>query len=373
MEKKNELVVFGKSFEGFEVEIIQEKDEVLFELYSTGMALGQVKESKGKLYARKDRIEQNISNAGISTVVRNGKQYLTEEALYDFMFEVKTDKCKLFRKWVTSEVLPELRKNGMYIMDNATEEQKLFNYKMINSTFQNCSIEKLNELYNQCADYYKTNKIRIPMKKNKNYRSDKKLSLTDTRLRIMRDIKNTIEKRVEHYEENKQFAFSSICDDVVKFIMEDISQLKQRISGGEKASKTKLINKLNPPFEDYMVINKHGMSNNYMTITKFDNRFGKEITVNTDTYKNWINTFPSYELIDKYDLDIDWDKPIIVFFKFDCIEDIDVQNLAKSAIDQIITRCYGEDDNIVRKVIVERNKVVDSYEDGKIYVCIQNI
>jgi len=39
----------------------------------------------------------------------------------------------------------------------------------------------------------------------------------------------------------------------------------------------------------------------------------------------------------------------------------------------VITREYGEDDNIVEKVIVERNKTVESYGEGKIYMCIQNL
>ena len=41
-------------------------------------------------------------------------QYLTEEQLYDFMLEAHTDKCKKFKKWITHEVLPKIRKTGTY-------------------------------------------------------------------------------------------------------------------------------------------------------------------------------------------------------------------------------------------------------------------
>lgn len=106
-------------FEGNEIGIIiGENGEPLFELYSTGMALGHVKIAKGKPYPRKDRIDINIKNAEISTVVHDGQQYLTEEQLYDFMLEARTEKCKPFRKWVTSEVLPTLRKTGTYSLSN---------------------------------------------------------------------------------------------------------------------------------------------------------------------------------------------------------------------------------------------------------------
>ena len=106
----------SKIFEGTPVEIITDKNgEPLFELYSTGMALGQVVTAKGNIYPNKDRINKNISNADIQPVLRNAKPYLTEPMLYDFMFEAKTDKCKSFRKWVTNEVLPTIRKTGGYV------------------------------------------------------------------------------------------------------------------------------------------------------------------------------------------------------------------------------------------------------------------
>ncbi|WP_394876075.1 BRO family protein [Clostridium neonatale] len=115
----------SKIFEGTPVEIITDKNgEPLFELYSTGMALGYSRTvtSKGKEYiqCRKDRVDKVIENADIAGLYRNGQTYLTESQLYDFMFEAKTDKCKSFRKWVTNEVLPTIRKTGGYV--NNTEK-----------------------------------------------------------------------------------------------------------------------------------------------------------------------------------------------------------------------------------------------------------
>ena len=47
---KNELMIFEESQVSM---IVDAKGNVLFELYSTGMALGYVETKKGKLYARK--------------------------------------------------------------------------------------------------------------------------------------------------------------------------------------------------------------------------------------------------------------------------------------------------------------------------------
>ena len=111
----NELMIF----EGNEVEIILNgKEEPLFEIYSTGMALGYIKQNtiNGKTYyqCRKDRVDKTIESAEIKPLVQDGLKYLTEEQLYDFMLECKTEKCKPFRKWITHEVLPKIRKTGTY-------------------------------------------------------------------------------------------------------------------------------------------------------------------------------------------------------------------------------------------------------------------
>lgn len=111
-------------FEGNEVEIIlNEKGEPLFEIYSTGMALGYInkrKNSVGKEYITpyKSRIDRVIESAEITCVCQGVTQYFTEEQLYDFMLEAHTDKCKKFKKWITHEVLPKIRKTGGYIPTN---------------------------------------------------------------------------------------------------------------------------------------------------------------------------------------------------------------------------------------------------------------
>lgn len=107
------------NFENNEVKIINNEGKPLFEIYSTGMALGYVKSNtiKGKIYyqCRKDRVNKIIENVEIEPLVHDGLKYMTEEQLYDFMLESKTDKCKQFRKWVTNEVLPQIRKTGGFI------------------------------------------------------------------------------------------------------------------------------------------------------------------------------------------------------------------------------------------------------------------
>lgn len=74
------------NFEGNNVEVIVGKNgEPLFEIYSTGMALGHVKIAKGKAYPRKDRIDKNIKNAEISTYMIDDKKFIDIEGLKNFI------------------------------------------------------------------------------------------------------------------------------------------------------------------------------------------------------------------------------------------------------------------------------------------------
>ena len=107
-------------FENNDVEIIQDENgEPLFEIYSTGMALGYVTVAKGKVYPQKIRIDKIVKNAEIKPVVHGVQLFINESQLYDFMLEARTDKCRIFRKWVTNEVLPSIRKTGNYSVPKA--------------------------------------------------------------------------------------------------------------------------------------------------------------------------------------------------------------------------------------------------------------
>lgn len=111
-------------FENSTVEMQKIDGVWMFELYSVGMALGQIVTAKGKTYANKKRIDQNAENAEITSVLRNAKPYITESQVYDLMLEARTDKCRAFRKWLTNEVLPELNHTGTYSISKTAERSK---------------------------------------------------------------------------------------------------------------------------------------------------------------------------------------------------------------------------------------------------------
>ena len=109
-------------FENVEVDVTEINGIPMFELYSTGMALGQTTYGKGNAYPNKKRIDKNVENAEIKIVLHNAKPYINESQLYDLMLEMKTDKVKPFRKWITNEVLPQIRTTGGFVQSDREEE-----------------------------------------------------------------------------------------------------------------------------------------------------------------------------------------------------------------------------------------------------------
>ena len=52
-------------------------------------------------------------------------KFVNEDGLYDVILDSRKPEAKAFRKWVTSDVLPSIRKNGAYMTDEALEKALL--------------------------------------------------------------------------------------------------------------------------------------------------------------------------------------------------------------------------------------------------------
>lgn len=70
--------------------------------------------------------------------------FVTEDGLYDCIFDSRKPEAKAFRKWVTSEVLPSIRKNGGYIMADKEDSPEEIMAKALN--IANSIIERKNKL-----------------------------------------------------------------------------------------------------------------------------------------------------------------------------------------------------------------------------------
>ena len=122
----NELQVFEKAELG-RLRVAEIDGKETFNLNDVCVGLGYTKSDGNKLYLRKDKIDnicQSLGIVGLSLGDRESYQinkdidfentYISEESFYDFCLESKAKHARMFRKWVTSEVLPSIRKHGAY-------------------------------------------------------------------------------------------------------------------------------------------------------------------------------------------------------------------------------------------------------------------
>ena len=377
--KENSLI--NLEFEGKKLDyIIGEDGEPLFELYNVGMMLGYVVITKGKEYPTKKRIEKVVENAEITGVLHGVKLYLTEEMVYDFMLEAHTKPCKRFKKWLSKEVLPSIRKHGAYVGENADENyinnELRFGNKTTIKTFANADPAMVNKLYEEFREYIDTE-----------YKNN-----TD----IRKSRYSSVEKGLERLLENMGTNVNNIglCYNIqvlINEVLSDIKTLGNRISGGKRAGLTRANKKLKNELDEaknnvlkkekelldmkekydpdmfWTTLSYHPFSINYM----YNNN---QIT---SAYQRWIDNFPKEKLHSKVEYEqranIDFNKPIIIYVKYRNLSKFDTDNLSKSLIDYIFNRHFLVDDSIVKGKVEFTKEHCDSYADGKIKFTLRNM
>jgi len=79
---------------------------------------------------------------------------INESGLYNAVFNSKKSEAKKFKKWVTSEVLPSLRKNGGYIISNEedTDEELLARAVLVANEAIKRKNERIKQLENKITE-----------------------------------------------------------------------------------------------------------------------------------------------------------------------------------------------------------------------------
>lgn len=73
-----------------------------------------VDEDDKKILTSRNTTLENLPNRGLTAV--------NESGLYSLIFSSKLESAKRFKRWVTSEVLPAIRKHGIYATDSVIEQ-----------------------------------------------------------------------------------------------------------------------------------------------------------------------------------------------------------------------------------------------------------
>lgn len=104
--------------------------------YSNGRKAVQDHVEKGDVTKRDTPIPNQHG-----TVVMQPITYVTESGLYSLIFGSKQERAKLFKRWVTSEVLPSIRKTGKY---STTHSSSVSDQLTANMAFADWSAKFLN-------------------------------------------------------------------------------------------------------------------------------------------------------------------------------------------------------------------------------------
>ena len=117
--KKNEIKIFNSEEFG-EVRVIGSPENPLFCLADLCRVLCLIPSKVAQ------RLEKGVlskyplsTNGGVQEL-----NFVNEDGLYDVILDSRKPEARKFRKWVTSEVLPSIRKTGGYVSDAALDRVK---------------------------------------------------------------------------------------------------------------------------------------------------------------------------------------------------------------------------------------------------------
>lgn len=113
----NQITVFNNEKFGA-IRTVEQNNEVYFVGKDVAEALGYAnpKNAVPKHVAEEDKLSTRIEYAG----QRREVTIINESGLYALIFGSKLETAKEFKHWVTSEVLPSIRKTGGYIQGQET-------------------------------------------------------------------------------------------------------------------------------------------------------------------------------------------------------------------------------------------------------------
>ena len=104
----------------------------------------------------RDALRKHVDDEDKGTVAIRDTAYETraivinESGLYSLMLASKLPQAKVFKRWVTSEVLPQIRKTGGYIPTHDAEGRRLTDEEIV--TMANKIVGKTLKEANRCTD-----------------------------------------------------------------------------------------------------------------------------------------------------------------------------------------------------------------------------
>lgn len=127
---------------------------------STALGYSNARDAISKHVDEEDKqVIQKSQIATLDNVPNRGFIFINESGLYALIFGSKLESAKRFKRWVTSEVLPAIRKTGSYSLTPQNHMELMFQdmkmeWKLVYAQINNLSdvVEKQNKQFTQVVD-----------------------------------------------------------------------------------------------------------------------------------------------------------------------------------------------------------------------------
>lgn len=112
------------TFHGQEVRTLTIDNEPWFVANDVANILGysNQRDALSKHVDDEDKITLTSQNATLENLPNRGLSAINESGLYSLILSSKLPQAKKFKRWVTSEVLPQIRLQGAYVPENLSDE-----------------------------------------------------------------------------------------------------------------------------------------------------------------------------------------------------------------------------------------------------------
>ena len=108
----NQMTIFNNAEFG-EIRTVEINNEPWFVGKDVAIALGYADPNKA-IANHVDEEDKKLNDKSSSSFGQRGTHIINESGLYSLIMSSKLEKAKQFKRWVTSEVLPSIRKTGSY-------------------------------------------------------------------------------------------------------------------------------------------------------------------------------------------------------------------------------------------------------------------
>ena len=355
MKQQNEIITFNNKLFG-QVRTITINNESYFIGKDVAEALGykDTDQAVRKHVDDEDKLSRRIDGSRNMTLIN-------ESGVYSLIFSSKLESAKQFKRWVTSEILPTLRRSEVVILEHAEPEaidyQAKYGKYRIRKTFTEST-----DIRATYEEYAALSKIERDA-----HRIDNK-----DRIRNCKAILDVIETKIANDITIMRGSEVLALRELALDIQADITKLHNKRNSGIKSAQTKKIQQLEEQAvqeeddAEYFLINKHPFSNNFL----YDYVPGGR--TKSVAYRGWINNLHLEEYLPTTYPSLDTTKPMKITLLYGHMPKFDTVNFEKSIIDQV-SNYYGFDDKLIKSATQELHSYVDNYQEGYIYLRLENI